>query len=360
MIQRLIRFSIEQRHFVIAATVLIMVLGILSFRRLPIDVFPDPSPALVQVYTGGHGMAPEEVERLISYPIEAAMFGLPRVTTVRSTSTFGLSTVSVYFEEGTDIYWARQMVLPRLTEVLEDLPEQADEPVLGPIATGLGLVYLYYLEGDDYTTMELRTLQDWLVKYELKSVPEVSQVLSIGGDIKQFQILVDQNALLKYDLTVSDVIDRIRGNNQNVGASFIVRGQEEYIVRSIGLVQSLDDLKNTVVTSSDGVPVLLSSLATVEILPAVRRGTALANGEGEKVVGMVLKLFGSNTAKVIDDIEARIEVINLPEGVEIVPFYNQAAFIQNCYSTVVNNLALGILLVILVLFLFMGDFPSAL
>ena len=362
MIQRLIRFSIEQRHFVIAATILIMVLGVISFRQLPIDVFPDPSPALVQIYTEGHGMAPEEVERFISYPIEAAMFGLPKVTNVRSASTFGLSTVNVYFEDGTDIYWARQMVLPRLTEIMEDLPEQAHEPVLGPIATGLGLVYLYYLEGDDYTTMELRTLQDWLVKYELKSVPEVSQVLSIGGDVKQFQILVDPNALLKYDLTVSDLMDRIRGNNQNVGASFIVRGQEEYIVRSIGLVQTLDDLRNTVVTSSEGVPVLLSSLATVEILPAIRRGTALANGEGEKVVGMVLKLFGSNTVKVIEDIEARIEIINrsLPEGVEIVPFYNQAAFIRNCYSTVATNLALGILLVIIVLFLFMGDFPSAL
>jgi len=362
MIQRLIRFSIVQRHFVIAATALIMILGVLSFRQLPIDVFPDPSPALVQIYTEGHGMAPEEVERLISYPIESAMFGLPKVTTIRSASTFGLSTVNVYFEEGTDIYWARQLVLPRLTEVMEDLPAQAHEPILGPIATGLGLVYLYYLEGEGHTTMELRTLQDWLVKYELKSVPEVSQVLSIGGDIKQFQIQVDQTALLKYNLTVSDLMDRIRGNNQNVGASFIVRGQEEYIVRSIGLVQTLEDLKNTVVTSSEGVPVLLSSLAAVEILPAVRRGTAMANGEGEKVVGMVLKLFGSNTAKVISDIEARIEIINssLPDGVEIVPFYNQAAFIQNCYSTVINNLALGILLVIIVLFFFMGDFPSAL
>ena len=140
MIQRLIKFSIEQRLFVIAATVLIMVLGVISFRQLPIDVFPDPSPALVQIYTEGHGMAPEEVERLISYPIEAAMFGLPKVTNIRSASTFGLSTVNVYFEDGTDIYWARQMVLPRLTEVMEDLPEQAHEPVLGPIATGLGLV----------------------------------------------------------------------------------------------------------------------------------------------------------------------------------------------------------------------------
>lgn len=362
MISAILNFSLRQRLFTIIGMVLLGALGVISFQRLSIDVFPDPSPTLVQIYTEAHGMAPEEVERLISYPIEAAMFGLPKVTTIRSFSTFGLSTVNVYFEDGTDIYWARQLVVPRLHEVVEDLPDQAHEPVLGPIATGLGLVYLYYLEGDSYTTMELRTLQDWLVKYELKSVPEVSQVLSIGGDVKQYQILVDPNALLKYDLTVSDLTETIRRNNQNIGASFITRDQEEYIVRSIGLIETLDDLKKTVVTSFEGTPVYLSNLARIEVLPAIKRGTALANGQGEKVVGMVLKLFGSNTAKVIKDIEERIGVINrsLPPGVEIVPFYNQASFVRNCYSTVINNLALGILLVVIVLFLFMGDFPSAL
>ncbi len=362
MISRVLDFSLRQRLFVIIAAICVAGFGMISFRQLPIDVYPDPSPALVQIFTEAHGMAPEEVERFISYPIEAAMFGLPKVTNIRSNSTFGLSTVSVYFEEGTDIYWARQLVVPRLHEVVEDLPDQAHEPVLGPIATGLGMVYLYYLEGDGYTTMELRTLQDWLVKYELKSVPEVSQVLSIGGDVKQYRILVDPDALLAYDLTLSDLIERIRAGNRNTGAGFITRAEEEYIVRSIGLVQTLDDLRRTVVTSVEGTPIYLSSLATVEILPAIRRGAALVNGEGERVVGMVLKLFGSNTARVISDIEERIEVINtsLPDGVEIVPFYNQAAFVRACFGTVVNNLALGILLVIGVLFLFMGDVRSAL
>ncbi|MFC1640336.1 efflux RND transporter permease subunit [Gemmatimonadota bacterium] len=361
MISRILDFSLRQRLLVIAVTIAVCTFGVFSFRQLPIDVFPDPSPALVQIYTEAHGMAPEEVERLISYPIEASMFGLPKVSNIRSFSTFGLSLVNVYFEEGTDIYWARQIISPRLREIGQDLPAGTGESVLGPIATGLGLVYLYYLEGDDHTTIELRTLQDWLVKYELKSVPEVSQVLSIGGDVKQYQILIDPDALLQYDLTVSDVAEKVRESNQNTGASFITRGQEEYIVRSIGLVQTIEDLKNVVIKNQDGTPIYLSQVAEVEILPAIKRGSALAMGEGEKVVGMVLKLFGSNTAHVIANVEERIEEVNrsLPPGVEIVPFYNQASFIRSCFSTVAMNLALGIALVVFVLFLFMGDLGSA-
>jgi len=361
MISRILEFSLRHRLLVIAATVSVATWGIFSFQQLPIDVFPDPSPPLVQIYTEANGMAPEEVERLISYPIEASMFGLPKVMNIRSFSTFGLSLVNVYFEEGTDIYWARQIISPRLREIGQDLPREAGESVLGPIATGLGLVYLYYLEGDDYTTIELRTLQDWLVKYELKSVPEVSQVLSIGGDVKQYQILINPNALLQYDLTVSDVADRVRESNQNTGASFITRGQEEYIVRSIGLIETIEDLKGVVIKNHQGTPIYLSHVAEVKILPAIKRGSALAMGEGEKVVGMVLKLFGSNTARVIANVEERIDEVNraLPPGVEIVPFYNQASFIRNCFSTVAFNLAFGIVLVVIILFLFMGDLGSA-
>ncbi len=362
MISKIIQFSLKQRLFIIMTTVIVAVLGVLAFQNLPIDVFPDPSPPLVQVYTEGHGMAPEEIERLISYPIESVMFGLPKVKNIRSVSTFALSIVNVYFEDGTDIYWARQLVAQRLIEAKETLPEQVHSAELGPIATGLGLVYLYYLEGEGQSLLELRTLQDWLVKYELKSVPEVSQVLSIGGDVKQYQILTNPQLLLKYNLTISDLIERVRKNNQNVGAGFITRGKEEYIVRSVGLIQTVQDLENIVVANYEGTPVFLKNVAEVQILPAIKRGSALVNGEGEKVVGMVLKLFGSNTAKVINDIEQRIEVINksLPEGVRIVPFYNQASLVKNTFSTVSTNLILGIILVILVLFLFMGNIPSAL
>jgi len=361
MILKIINFSLRQRLFIVLATIVVALLGALAFQKLPIDVFPDPSPPLVQIYTETEGMAPEEVERLISYPVESSMFGLPRVKNIRSFSTFALSIVNVYFEDKTDIYWARQLVSQRLHEVRENIPAQAHNPVLGPIATGLGLVYLYYLEGEGYSLLELRTVQDWLVKYELKSVPEVSQVLSIGGDVKQFQILVNPHFLLKYNLTISTITEKVRKSNQNVGASFITEEKEEYIVRSVGLVQTIEDLEDIVVANYQGTPVYLKDIAAVEVLPAIKRGAALANGEGEKVVGMVLKLFDSNTARVIQNLEQRIAEINksLPPGVQIVPFYNQASLVKKCFSTVTTNLFFGILLVILVLFLFMGDFPSA-
>ncbi|MBD3413532.1 MAG: CusA/CzcA family heavy metal efflux RND transporter [Candidatus Aminicenantes bacterium] len=362
MISKIIEFSLRHRLFVILATLTVALLGYFSFQKLPIDVFPDPSPPLVQIYTEAPGMAPEEVERLISYPIESSMFGLPDIDYIRSTSTFSLSMVNVYFTEKTDIYWARQLVSQRLDEVRDLLPEQAHNPVLGPISTGLGLVYLYYLEGKDISTMELRTIQDWLIKYELKSVPEVSQVLSIGGDVKQFKIFIKPQSLLQYDLSISDIIQKVKQNNKNIGASFITRGKEEYIVRSVGLAKTIQDLESIVITHDQGIPVYLRNLAQVQVLPAVKRGAALANGEGEKVVGMVLKLFGSNTARVIRNLEKRIIEINksLPEGVKIVPFYNQASLVKKCFSTVSTNLLVGIILVIIVLFLFMGDFPSAL
>lgn len=362
MISKILEFSLRHRLFVVLATLTVALLGYFAFQRLPIDVFPDPSPPLVQIYTQAPGMAPEEVERLISYPVESSMFGLPDIDYIRSTSTFSLSMVNVYFTEKTDIYWARQLVSQRLNEVRDVLPEQAHNPVLGPISTGLGLVYLYYLEGEDFSTMELRTIQDWLIKYELKSVPDVSQVLSIGGDVKQFKIYIRPQSLLKYDLSISDIIDKVKQNNKNIGASFITRGKEEYIVRSVGLAKTIQDLENIVITYDQGTPVFLRNLAQVRILPAVKRGAALANGEGEKVVGMVLKLFGSNTARVIRNLEDRISEINkaLPQGVEIVPFYNQASLVKKCFSTVSINLLVGIALVIMILFLFMGDFPSAL
>lgn len=361
MIEKIVSFSIRQRVFVVLATVLTAVLGFLAYKNLSIDVFPDPSPALVQVYTESHGMAPDEIERFISYPIESAMFGLPRVKNIRSVSTFALSIVDVYFEDNTDIYWARQLVSQRIHEIRDQLPDYVHNPVLGPIATGLGMVYLYYLDGKGYSAMELRTMQDWLVKYELKSIPDVSQVLSIGGDVKQYQILVSPQSLLKYNLTISDLMDSVKKNNQNAGASFITKGKEEYIVRSIGLTLSEEDLANTVVANYRGTPIKIKDIASVKVAPAIRRGAAMANGQGEKVVGMVLKLFGSNTAHVIQNLEQRITELNksLPPGVKIVPFYNQALLVKKCFSTVSTNLILGIILVIITLFLFMGDFPSA-
>ncbi len=361
MLDKIIEFSIKQKLFIIAATLIILILGIISYQRLPIDAFPDPSPCLVQIYTEAEGMAPEEVERFISYPIEAAMFGLPRVKSIRSFSTFTLSMVSVYFKDGTDIYFARQLIAQRLPQIREQLPPQAENPILGPISTGLGLVYIYYLEGENYSPLDIRTIQDWIIKFDLQSVPEVTQVLSIGGDIKQFQVLADPNKLIKYRLTLNDLIENIRKNNQNIGASFITKGKEEYIVRSIGLAKTIEHLKNTTVANYKGTPVYVKDLAEVKIGPAIKRGAALAEGKGEVVSGMILKLFGSNTVQVIENIEKRIESINksLPPGIKIVPFYNQASLVKKCVFTVATSLLLGIILVTFILFLFMGDFRSS-
>lgn len=362
MIARIIRFSLEHRLFVLPAALAVLVLGYLAYDRLSIDVFPDASPSLIQVFTEADGMAPEEVERLVSYPLESAMSGLPRVRTIRSLSTFALSVVSVYFEDGTDIYWARQLVAQRLVEAREELPAQAGHAQLGPIATGLGLVYLYAIEGEDAPLMDVRTAQDWIVRFELKAIPEVTEVLSFGGDIKQFHVLVDPGALLKYGLEISDVAETIRVNNQNVGASFITRGPEEYVVRSVGLLGGLDDMRRIVVASVAGTPVYLRDVADIRVLPAVKRGESLMNGRGPRVTGMVLKLFGANTARLIESIETRVEAINrtLPSGMRIVPFYNQAALVRKCFTTVSSNLMLGILLVVAVLFVFMGELRTAL
>jgi len=362
MLNKIVQFSLKQKLFIIASTLIIIILGFLSYQKLPIDAFPDPSPCLVQIYTEAEGMAPEEVERLISYPIEAAMFGLPQVRTIRSFSTFAFSMVSVYFKDGTDIYFARQLVSQRLPQAGEQLPPQAENSVLGPISTGLGLVYLYYLEGENYSPLELRTIQDWIIKFDLQSVPEVTQVLSIGGDIKQFQILVDPNKLIKYGLTLKELMEAVRKNNQNIGASFITKGKEEYIVRSIGLAKTIEHLRNITVANYQGTPVYVRDLAKVNIGPAIKRGAALAEGKGETIAGMILKLFGSNTVKVIENIEKRIENINqaLPPGIKIVPFYNQASLVKKCVFTVGSSLLLGIILVVLVLFVFMGDIRSSL
>ena len=362
MLSKIIQFSLKRRLFIVLVTAAVAALGLVAYNRLNTDVFPDASPALVQVFTEAEGMAPEEVEQLISYSIESSIFGLPRIKNIRSLSTFGLSIVSIYFEDKTDIYWARELVSQRLLEVRRQLPAQAEQPILGPISTGLGMVYVYYMEGGDTPLLEVRTLQDWVVKYQIKSIPQITEVQSIGGDVKQYQVSIDPRLLLKYGLSLSDVLAKIRESNQNTGASFITKGHEEYVVRSVGLIQSLDELRATVIASHGGTPVRLSDIAAVATGPAIRRGAALANGGKEKVVGLVLKLYGANTAKIISAMEQKISDINesLPTGIKIVPFYNQASFIEQTHNSVTINLVTGIALVIIVLFIFLGNFSMAL
>ena len=358
MLERVIDRVLGARLLVLVLAVLVVAAGIAAYLRLPVDAFPDVSPNLVQVFTVTEGLAPEEIETYVTFPVEAAMNGLPGVARIRSVSNFGLSVVNVYFDDDVDVYFARQLVGERLQEAREQIPEGFGEPEMGPISTGMGLIMFYYLEDTTgrLSLTELRTLQDWLVKYNLQTVPGVTEVLGIGGWEQQFHVVVRPDALLRYDLTLDDVLVTIRANNLNVGAQFLERNDEELVVRSVGLATGIDDLERTVLRTVDGTPVFLADVADVRIGGAIRRGVQTRNGVEEVVAGMVVKLYGTNASTVIRSVEERLASINsaLPEGVRIVPYYEQRTLVESAVRTVTDALLVGMALVVLVLFVFMG------
>lgn len=356
--KRIVEFALHSRLLVVILALFAMGVGYWAYNKLPVDAFPDVSPNLVQVFTVTEGLAPEEIEKYVTFPVESAMNGLPGIENIRSVSNFGLSVVNVYFEDGMDIYFCRQLVGERLNEAREAIPEGFGEPEMGPISTGMGLVLFYYLEDTtgQYSLTELRALQDWVIKLNLQNVPGVTEVLGIGGFEKQFHVEVDPLALERYELTVEDVIERLEDNNLNIGAQFIERNNEEYVVRSVGLATSLDDLRSVLLGSSDGVPVTVGDVAEVKEGAAIRRGLQTKNGTSEVVAGQVIKLFGTNASTVIEAVEDKITQINesLPEGVNIVPYYEQKTLVEAAVSTVTSALAQGVALVALVLVVFMG------
>ncbi|GJM44119.1 MAG: cytochrome-c peroxidase [Gemmatimonadota bacterium] len=364
MIDRIIALGFRNRLLFGVVAVLVMLAGYRAYTQLPVDAFPDVSPNLVQVFTVTEGLAPEEIEKFVTYPVEAAMTGLPGVEKIRSVSNFGLSVVNVYFEDSMDIYFGRQLVGERLQEARDQIPEGFGEPEMGPIATGMGLVLFYYLDDTtgNYSLEELRSIQDWIVKFHLQTVPGVTEVLGIGGHEKQFHVIVHPEELLRYRVTLREVIDRIHANNLNVGAQFLEKNSEEFVVRSVGLATSIADLKSIVVKTDDGRPVYLQDLADVEIGGAVRRGLQTRNGTGEVVSGMVVKLFGTNSSTVIASVEEKLEEINdiLPEGVRIVPYYEQKSLVTAAVATVTKALIQGVVLVALVLLAFMGGLRPSL
>jgi heavy metal efflux system protein len=359
MIEALIQFGLRSRLLVLVMGTLVAAAGLYAYQQLPVDAFPDVSPNLVQVFTETEGLAPEEIEKFVTYPVETVMNGLPGVTNVRSVSNFGLSVVNVYFEDDMDIYFVRQLVNERLQEAREQIPDGFGDPTMGPISTGMGLVLFYYLEDDtgNRSLEELRTIQDWLVKFHLQTVPGVTEILGIGGYEKQYQIVIAPLALLEFDVTIQDVIERVRANNLNVGAQFIEKDAEEYIVRSVGLVSSIKDIEEIVIKAEDGRPVYLRQVADVELGGAIRRGVQTRDGVGEVVAGMVIKLFGTNSSTVIADVEQKMTQINriLPEGVRLVPYYEQKTLVEACVATVTSALLQGIVLVAVVLVVFMGS-----
>ncbi len=364
MFEKLTDFALKNRLLILVLGLIVLVGGYYSYNRLPIDAFPDVSPNLVQVFTVTEGLAPEEIEKYVTYPVETAMNGLPGVTKIRSISNFGLSVVNIYFEDDMDIYFTRRLVGERLQEAREQIPEGFGEPEMGPISTGMGLVLFYYLEDTTgtYSLEELRSIQDWVVKFNLQTVPGVTEVLGIGGYEKQYHVILHPDQLLRYDVSLEELRDILIANNLNVGAQFLERNAEEYIIRSVGLVTALEDIKNIVVKTEDGTPIYLGQLAEIKVGGAIRRGLQTRNGMEEVVSGQVVKLYGSNSSTVIGRVEQKMAEINktLPDGIQIVPYYEQKSLVEAAVATVTNALLFGIILVVIVLLLFMGGIRPSL
>ena len=338
--------------------------GLFAFRALPVDAFPDVTPAMVQVFTETDGLGPEEVERYVTYPIEASMAGLPKIDHMRSVSNFGLSVVNIYFEDGTDVYFARQVVGERLAQARDAIPAGYGEPQMGPISTGLGIILYYKLVDDTGTRslVEMREIQDWIVKYQLQTVTGVTEVLSLGGYEKQFQVLIDPEALQSYDVQINEVSEALERGNHTLGAQFIELGDEQYTVRGIGLARSVEDLAAITIKTIDGRPVRMRDIGDVRIGGGIRQGLATSNGEGEVVAGMVLKLYGTNTSDVVTRVKTRFEEINktLPDGVRAIPYYDQGTLVNKAASTVTTALWQGAILVAIVVFVFLGGWRPSL
>ena len=368
MLQQIIDKVLKNRLTILILVAAVGVYGYFSFEDVPIDSFPDVSPTMVQVFTSSPGLSPVDVETQISYPIEISMYGLPKLDRVQSTSIFGLSRVNIYFEDGTDIYFARRLVMERLSKAKESIPDGLGQPQLGPITTGLGTIMMYEVtnaDTADHSLMELRTAQDWIVKPQLRTVPGVTGVLSLGGDVRQFQVNADMNALISRGLTLEDLEKAINSNNRNVGASFLERGGEEYLVRGYGWIkpdkQGLEDIQNIIVKNSDGTPIYVKDVAKVEFGSEIKRGTLIKDQE-ESVGGFVLKLIGTNTQDLLAQVDQKIDAINkaLPDGIIMKPFYSQGQLVSKAVGTVSNALYIGAILVLVILYFFMGDIRSTL
>lgn len=373
MIASLLEFSLRQRILILGLAVLLAALGLAAFQSIPIDAYPDVTNIQVQVLTEAPGLSPIEVERFITYPLELQMTGLPGLAEIRSLSKFALSQVVAVFRDDVDIYFARQLVLERMIAAKERLPEGI-EPVMAPISTGLGEVYQYYLEGPRATATDAkvaeaeltdqRTLQDWVLRPLLKSVPGVIDVNGLGGFVKQYQVLVDPAKLRKYELTLHEVYDAVARNNANAGGNVLERHAERAIVRGLGLIKTVGDIESIIVKEAAGTPVFVRDVGEVRIGHAVRHGAAVLDGEREVVTGTVLMLRGGNAREVVEGVKSKVDRLQLdgtlPAGTRIVPFYDRIELVTAAIHTVRDALIEGIVLVVLVFFLFLGHVRSAL
>ncbi|AVI87177.1 MULTISPECIES: CusA/CzcA family heavy metal efflux RND transporter [Pseudomonas] len=369
MFERLIQFAIEQRIVVMLAVLLMAGLGIASYQKLPIDAVPDITNVQVQINTSAPGFSPLETEQRITYSIETSMAGLPGLQQTRSMSRSGLSQVTVIFEDGTDLFFARQQVSERLQVAKDQLPEGVDA-VMGPVSTGLGEIFLWTVEaaegalkedGTPYTPTDLRVIQDWIVKPQLRNVPGVAEINTIGGFAKQYQIAPDPKKLAAYKLTLNDLVVALERNNANVGAGYIERGGEQLLIRAPGQLATAEDIANIVIANVQGTPIRVKSVADVGIGQELRSGAATENGR-EVVLGTVFMLIGENSRTVSQAVAAKLADINrtLPKGVQAVTVYDRTNLVEKAIATVKKNLIEGAILVIAILFLFLGNIRAAL
>ncbi len=367
MLNSLVELSLRYKVLVLIGFVVLAFLGYRAVRTVPIDAFPDVTPVQVNIYTESAGLAAEDVEQLLTFPVESAMAGLPKVQEIRSVSLFGLSYVSVYFADEMDIYFARQLVNERLQEVGDRLPAGYGRPEMGPNTSGLGQVLWYTIERADaklkdrITDMDLRTLQDWTVRLMLRTAPGVDDVTSWGGGERQFQVQIDPLKLIKHQLGFKQVIEALEANNGQVGGNFIDVGREQYLVRGLGLVKNAQDIGNIVLKSEDGTPVYVRDVATVVPGPAPRFGAVTRDGE-EVVLGMALARIGENAKNVVEAVKGKLDTVRtaLPEGVVLKPIYERTDLVNKAVNTAVRALVEGSILVAVILFLFLGELRSAL
>ena len=361
MLEKIIDWSSRNRFMVILATAFVVVGGIYALRNIPIDAIPDLSDVQVIIFTEYPGQAPQVVEDQVTYPLTTQMLAVPGAKDVRGYSFFGLSFVYIIFEDGTDMYWARSRVLEYLNYAAGRLPKGVT-PSLGPDATGVGWVYQYSLKSDRHDLQQLRSIQDWFLRYELTAVEGVSEVASIGGYVKQYQVAVDPDRLLAYHITIPQIRQAIQRSNNDVGGRVIEMAETEFMVRGLGYIQSTQDIEQIVVGSDmRGTPILLRDLAEVKLGPEMRRGLAELNGEGEVVGGIVVMRFGENARAVIERVERKLEDLKggLPEGVEIITVYDRAGLIDRSVSNLKEKLLEESIVVALVIILFLFHLPSA-
>jgi cobalt-zinc-cadmium resistance protein CzcA len=363
---RLVDWSLDNRFVVLLLALVLIGGGTYSALTLPLDAVPDLTNVQVQVLTNSPALGPVEVEQFITFPVETAMSGIPRVEEIRSISRFGHSAVTVVFEEGTDIFWARNLISKRLQQARENIPEGMGDPEMGPIATGMSEIYQFEVRakpGYDYNLMDLRTILDWQIAFQLRSVPGVIEVNTFGGKLKTYEVQVDPNKLINYDISLSRVFEALKQNNGNAGGGYIVHGQEQRLIRGEGLISSLSDVEEIVLDSRrDGTPIRIADVADVRFAPMLRQGAVTRDGEGEAVVGIVMMLMGENSRVVVERVKEKVAEIakTLPEGVYIDTFYDRTELIHKAIHTIAENIGTGAILVTLMLLLLLGDIRAGL